>query len=117
MLKINLHAAIVKQNIANPRQFLIRKAGINPETASNLLAGNVKAFRLSYMSALCKLLHCTPNDLLEWEISASADELPENHPLNELMNKQEEKRLVQAAMMKIAAMSADELRAMVEEKQ
>lgn len=113
MLKVNLNVLMAKRNVRHPRQFLIKRAGISPETASNLLQGKVKSFRLSYMSAICELLNCTPNDLLEWVPDGEGRELPNNHQLRKIMNKEEEKRLAQAAVEKIATMTVDELRHLV----
>lgn len=110
MLKTNLQVVLWQRNIANPRRFLINKAHISPETATNLLKGSIKSFRLSYMSSLCRLLDCTPNDLLEWVPSNGQNDLPPHHALRSLMSRDEEKRLAEAALSKIAKMSIDELR-------
>ncbi len=114
MLKVNLNTLMAKKNVRHPRQFLIKKAGISPETATDLLQGKVKSFRLSYMSAVCELLNCTPNDLLEWIPDGDGGELPDNHQLRKIMSKEEEKQLAKAAVEKIATMSREELRAMME---
>ena len=117
MLKFNLNLILTKRNISSPRQFLIEQVGISHVTASNLLKGDAKLLRLSYISKLCRMLRCTPDDLLEWVPAKGEGALPENHPLAKLANRAEEEELVEKIMDKVASMSRNELRAMVAETQ
>lgn len=39
--------------------------------------------KLSNLERLCTMLHCTPNDVMEW-IPDDKDNPAEDHPLNEL---------------------------------
>lgn len=112
MLRFNLNLILTKRNILHPRQFLIEQAGINHVTASNLLKGDAKLLRLTYVTKLCRALRCTPDELLEWVPAKGESALPENHPLTKLANRAEEEKLVEKMIDKVGSMSPDELRAM-----
>lgn len=114
MLRFNLSVIFTKRNVSHPRRFLMETIKVNHVTASNLLSGSTKSLHLSYVSRLCEVLQCTPDELLEWVPSKNDSVLPEKHPLNKLTNRQEEKLLMEQALKKVGQMSAEELRAMME---
>lgn len=43
------------------------KVGVSIVNLSNLKTGKVKAVRFSTINEICKVLHCQPGDLLEYE--------------------------------------------------
>jgi DNA-binding Xre family transcriptional regulator len=86
MLQFTVRYLLEIKGIANPYNFLI-KHGLTPNVATRLLIGKVAQLKLSHTSALCRSLHCTPNDLVEWVEDHDAP-LPENHPLQSLVREQ-----------------------------
>lgn len=46
---------------------LARFVGISHVNLSNLKTGKVKAIRFSTLEAICKVLHCQPGDILEYQ--------------------------------------------------
>ncbi|KOH44375.1 helix-turn-helix domain-containing protein [Sunxiuqinia dokdonensis] len=83
MLQFNISYLLEIKGIANPFNFLV-KHGLTPNVASRLLNGKVAQLKLSHVSVLCRSLHCTPNDLVDWVEDHDAP-LPENHPLQSLV--------------------------------
>jgi DNA-binding Xre family transcriptional regulator len=70
------------RGIGNPRAALI-KAGISARSAHSILHERKAHIRFDHLERLCMLLHCTPNDLLQWH----PDErhfVPDSHPLQAL---------------------------------
>jgi DNA-binding Xre family transcriptional regulator len=86
MLQFSIRYLLEIKGIVNPYNFLI-KHGLTPNVATRLLNGKVAQLKLSHISALCRSLHCTPNDLVEWAADHDAP-LPENHPLQALVREQ-----------------------------
>lgn len=46
---------------------LAEKVGISNVNLSNLKTGKVKAVRFSTLDAICRVLDCTPGDILEYK--------------------------------------------------
>jgi DNA-binding Xre family transcriptional regulator len=87
MLYYNLDTIFKARQIEKPYSFLV-KIGIAPHTATRLINENVRVMRLDHIELICKNLHCEPNDLLAYKHDKNAV-LPENHPLNNLLPKEE----------------------------
>ena len=60
----------------------LQKIGINYTTAIDILKGKVSNLKLSTLTKLCVMLHCTPNDILNY---TNTDALQPKHPLLELI--------------------------------
>jgi DNA-binding Xre family transcriptional regulator len=104
MLSLNLNTIFKVRGIEKPYAYLI-KAGISSHSASDLLNGRPRIFRLDHIEIICKLLLCSPNDLLIW--TPNKDEIyPENHPLHNL-KKTESQSSIQEL---IATMSFDQVK-------
>jgi DNA-binding Xre family transcriptional regulator len=82
MLKWNLRVVFKVRGVQKPFSTLV-KAGIASVSASSLLNNTVKRMRIDYLEKICRVLNCTPNDLLEWTPD-SEHPLPENHELYKL---------------------------------
>jgi DNA-binding Xre family transcriptional regulator len=82
MLRYNIKRVLVLRGIERPHSFLM-KNGFASQTARNFMTNNVVHIKPAQIERLCVLLHCTPNDLYEWQPNASAP-VAENHPLKEL---------------------------------
>lgn len=85
---VTIHHSLPARNQRNwqPFNFLI-KQGLSPNIARRLLNGKVAHLKLDHISTLCRSLHCTSNDLLEWVEDHDAA-LPENHPQQSLVREQ-----------------------------
>lgn len=46
---------------------LAEQVGISPVNLSKLKTGKVRAIRFSTLEAICKILHCQPGDLMEYQ--------------------------------------------------
>lgn len=46
---------------------LSEQVGISNVNLSNLKTGKVKAVRFSTLDAICRVLHCQPGDILEYQ--------------------------------------------------
>ena len=53
---------------------LSEKVGVANVNLSKLKTGKVSAVRFSTLNAICKVLHCQPGDILEYDPDAPADE-------------------------------------------
>ncbi|MBB2146776.1 helix-turn-helix domain-containing protein [Pedobacter sp. LMG 31464] len=91
MLSLNLNTIFKARGIEKPYSYLV-KAGINPRSANGLLASTPRALKLDHIEIICKLLLCTPNDLLIW--TPTKDQTyPENHPLHALKKPEEQNNI------------------------
>lgn len=70
MLQINLKRVCTYRGIEKPRLFL-KSHGMSLTTINRVLRGDYESFNLATIERLCLILHCTPNDLLEWHPSKS----------------------------------------------
>ena len=50
-----------------PLNTLARQVGISQVNLSNLKTGKVKEIRFSTLDAICRVLHCQPGDILEYQ--------------------------------------------------
>jgi putative transcriptional regulator len=50
-------------------QELSEQVGVNLANLSNLKTGKVRAIRFSTLEAICRVLHCQPGDVLEYDSS------------------------------------------------
>lgn len=82
MLKLNLKPVLAARGITQPLNFLV-EAGLSYRSAHILLNNHKQMVKLSHLEKLCSALHCTPNDLLEWD-DASAGNTMASHPLQRL---------------------------------
>ena len=83
MLKFNLDRAFKARGITNPTRFL-KKAGFAPSYVTSITHKRVQSISFKYLERFCILLHCSPNDLLEWFPSEEYRD-DQKHPLNELI--------------------------------
>ena len=81
MLQIEIKSLMHARG-AHLTQKLLMTAGIAQSTASKLLNGKPSGITFHHIEILCKLLHCTPNDLLVYKPDNGASIL--NDPLKVL---------------------------------
>lgn len=108
MLKFNLYPIFRIRNVSNPRRFLIAR-GMNHISASKLLKGEQSSLRLKHVERICRALHCTPNDLLEWSPDAN-EVLDQAHPLRLLAPRKK----VGALLNKLESLSIEEIERLLE---
>ena len=82
MLTFNFARVFKARGIEKPFSFLV-KAGYSDNFATRVANSRMERMNLKDVEALCVLLHCTPNDILEW-IPDKKDGKSENHPLSPL---------------------------------
>lgn len=62
---VNLDVMLAKRKMSS--QELAEKIGITQANLSILKTNKGKAIRFSTLDAICKALHCTPGDILEYK--------------------------------------------------
>lgn len=65
MIIVNLDVMMAKRKISSIE--LAEKIGITPANLSILKTNKGKAIRFSTLNKLCKVLECTPGDILEYQ--------------------------------------------------
>lgn len=61
---VNLDVMLAKRKMSSLE--LAEKIGITPANLSILKTGKARAVRFSTLDAICRELHCTPGDILEY---------------------------------------------------
>lgn len=82
MLSIDLEPLLKARGIHKAHAFLMN-AGFTRHTASHILNGESKSFRLDHIELLCNALNCEPNDLLLFSPDKNVH-YRENSPLYKL---------------------------------
>lgn len=65
MIIVNLDVIMAKRKISSTE--LAEKIGITPANLSILKTNKGKAIRFSTLDKICKILDCTPGDILEYK--------------------------------------------------
>ncbi len=86
MLYLNITRIATLRGIGNTTQFLIQN-GFSRSIANRILKRADSYIKFSHIEKICLLLHCTPNDLLQWRPDAKMPVQP-NEPLNALIHPQ-----------------------------
>lgn len=68
MLKFKIKEILLAMGIEQPYTWLLKNGKFGQRKTSNLLRKDVFTITLKDLSKLCILLHCTPNDLLYWQM-------------------------------------------------
>ena len=79
MLRINLNKMYRLRGITKPGVFLSQN-GFTKQKAFNIVKLKTPALKLQNLELLCRILSCTPNDIIEWTPDKN-DTLPDSHPL------------------------------------
>lgn len=79
MLTFNFSRVFKARGIEKPFTYLV-KAGYSDNFATRVVNSKMVRMNLKDVEALCVMLQCTPNDILEW-IPDKKDTKAENHPL------------------------------------
>lgn len=74
MIIINLDVMLAKRKMTLSE--LSEQVGITLSNMSILKTGKVRAIRISTLDAICRILDCTPNDILEYRPDSPAAEHP-----------------------------------------
>ena len=72
MIVVNLNMMMCKRNITSIE--LAEKVGITPANLSILKTNKGKAIRFSTLDKICKVLSCTPGDILEYKEGEMKDD-------------------------------------------
>jgi hypothetical protein len=65
MIKLQVERMIRMRGYTDPLQYLL-KQGFSYKVCYAMLKGSVTLVKFHQLERLCRLLRCTPNDLLEW---------------------------------------------------
>ena len=79
MLRFNFTRIFKARGIDKPFSYLVKK-GYSDNFATRVVNNRMLRLDLAELEKLCVLLHCTPNDLLEW-IPDTKDNTSDKHPL------------------------------------
>ena len=60
---------------------------VYPQSATKILNMMTRVFRLDHIETICRILNCTPNDLLRWSPD-NDNTIPESHSLTKLKREQ-----------------------------
>ncbi len=82
MLYIDFKSLLEARNISNPHKFLLEN-GFTKPMAYRILHRDLGTVRLTHLYKLCKLLNCTPNDVIRYHDNGK-DRLDEKHALNRI---------------------------------
>lgn len=106
---------MLAKGMNKPHAFLT-KQGVNRTTATRILRGNHKTFKIEYLELICWFLGCTPNEVLEWEPDKRYPNLP-GHPLQAIRAQHTEmelpkllKRLSKQQLIDLSNRAVDMLR-------
>ncbi|MBN2681400.1 MAG: helix-turn-helix transcriptional regulator [Bacteroidales bacterium] len=83
MLRLNCETVYKLRNISRPFYFL-RNNGFTYSVAQKITNKNSEYLKMRDIHKLCKVLYCTPNDILEFVPNGE----PEGHPLYDLVKKE-----------------------------
>ena len=86
MLKFIIEIMLRARNIKEGYKFF-KENGFSQRTATKFRNSSMTVMRLVHLEKVCELLHCTPNDLLEWQPKAGEKNI-EKHPLFPLKKKE-----------------------------
>lgn len=64
MIIVNVDVMMARRKMSSTE--LAEKIGITPANLSILKTGKAKAVRFTTLDALCRVLDCTPGDILEY---------------------------------------------------
>jgi hypothetical protein len=110
MIRYNLERIILLRGHNKPAAFL-QKNGYGYHKSHRMLAGQTQ-ITFSELFDLCKLLRCTPNDLMEW-IPDTKHPLEDNHPLLALRRNIVKEESLQALLKTVPAGKVDQALALL----
>jgi DNA-binding Xre family transcriptional regulator len=79
-------AEVCRAKGMKPPLAALKKAGISVTKGRQYLKAKTNRLMVDDVEKLCRLLRCTPNDLLEWTPDNAAEDYPEN-PLQAIRKK------------------------------
>ena len=86
MLYYNFTRMFKARGVERPYS-LMMKAGIGSDLATRMKKNQVRILRMETLEKVCLLLHCTPNDVMEW-IPDGNETGEQDQPLNTLRRTQ-----------------------------
>lgn len=82
MLTFNFTRIFKARGIDKPFTYLVKR-GYSDNFATRIVNNRIERLNLKDVELLCEMLHCTPNDLLQW-IPSNNHSTITNHPLMSL---------------------------------
>ncbi len=85
MLNYNFTRVFKARGVERPYS-LLTHAGLGSGLATRMKSNRVRIIRLETLEKVCLLLHCTPNDLMEW--IPEKGNIDQDQPLKQLLKTQ-----------------------------
>jgi DNA-binding Xre family transcriptional regulator len=85
MLYYNFTRVFKARGVERPYS-LLTHAGLGSDLATRMKNNRVRILRMETLEKVCLLLHCTPNDVMEW--IPEKDNVDKDQPLNQLLKTQ-----------------------------
>ena len=92
MLRYQFSLVFRQRNVDRPYSFL-RRNGFSHNLAHRIAYDKVKKIGVGHIQKLCRLLNCTPNDMMVWGPKKEADRKP-NLALNALLRQHKDVDMV-----------------------
>lgn len=83
MLDLDLRRIFKMRGIKITPLYLMNN-GFSRTTANLLMNYDIASIKFKHLEKLCRLFHCTPNDLLNWKQSENDAPIADDHPLHAL---------------------------------
>lgn len=113
MLRYNFDRIFYIRGIERPYTFLL-KAGFSDNFATRIKNNRVARLNLGDLERLCLLLHCTPDDLMEWVPDTNSD-VGKEHSLAKLSRSGRLPNLVRT-LYEVPPDQVEEIEKMIREK-
>ena len=113
-MKLNLKNLLLERHIKKHYAYLVKNS-LKPHTAKKLLRPKIDRIQLEELLLLCRILLCTPNDLIVIE-EKDKKLLVDNHPLLQLKTRQGKVNLIDK-LRKMLLEEQDEITELIEKKE
>jgi DNA-binding Xre family transcriptional regulator len=113
-MKLNLKNLLLERHIKQHHSYLVKNS-LKHHTANKLLDAKIDRIQFKELLLLCRILLCTPNDLLVIE-EKDKKLLAENHPLLQIKARQGKANLIDK-LRKMLLEEQDEITELIEKKE
>ena len=115
MLQFKIIPTILLRGYQYPFQYLVKTIGMGTGKATKFMQHKNQSISLADLSALCRHLNCTPNDLFYWQEN-EAQTLAAEHPIHSALQPPIAADTWHKAIQKLSPTDAAELLHIINEK-
>ena len=115
MLRFKIIESIKLRGYPHAFNYLVKKIGMGNGKAAKYSNGQHQSISLHDLSALCRHLECTPNDLLYWQHS-DTHPLPPQHPIHNALQPPPATDTWASAIQKLSPTQAQEILSLIKNK-